>query len=311
MGNFKLLAFLLLFSQFFGLFSDSNIKIRVKSNFEDFRESDFSVIDFYFKENSDTNIAILKYVNNNKFILKQILDNSVFAAVVREKVAADIARAVGIGVNEVTIISAHRSFPGKKIFNKPATLHAFVPGVAVRLLFGKGYGPNIRQYRSAKGNGKRGLSRITIKDMASHSDLSALVAFDTFTANHDRHQRNYFYDEASDHFFAIDLECSFSTNIAQHAYNLFYDMVKNGDKSLSLNEINGLIIYQSMLKKLIKMYPPKIIYSAVNKSIDEVDIKFDKKNYNFLKKMQSAIQTNYDSCEKTVAILDVLLKSYK
>jgi len=307
MNHLTLLVFLLAITQFFIIRST----FELKADFFDLPKSDFFLEHFYFKKNSNTNIAELKDCYNNKFILKQPVDDNVFGVVVREKVAADIALSVGIGVNNVAIVPVGYSFAGKEIVDKPATLHSFVPGVVVRSIFKKGYGPDIRQHRSRKGEKQAGFRRVIIKDMALNSDLAALVAFDTFTANHDRHQKNYFYDEDKNRFFAIDLETSFCTNIAQYAYRFFKQMVENDDRDLSLDEINGLIIYQATLKKLIKMYPPKIIYLKIAEARRQAGIASDRESCYYEEKKQGRIQDNYNSCSQLVAVLDILLKNYR
>ncbi len=318
MNRLIVLFFLLMSSQPSCLFGAFCIKagwffpaFRRKVTRLNFGKSDFVLIDFYFKKNTSTNIAILKNLDD-KFILKQVTNDKATSVVIKEKVAADIAESIGIAAHKIIIIPIGRSFEGKKIIDKPATLHSFVPGVIARTFFQDGHGPDIRQYnRSGKQGSQRGLRRVTITDMARHPDLSALVAFDTFIANHDRSPRNYFYDEKKDCYFAIDLASSFSVNIAQYAYDLFSDMVKkNKEEKLSSDEINGLVIYQSILKKLITLYPPEVIYAQMVKAMREANLTSYIENRRFIRKRRRFVQANYDSCKQVVAVLDILLKNH-
>jgi len=310
------------------LFSAIDQKPESEKTFFSLKASDFFVTHSYFNPPSSAQIAILGNIHNNdKYIIKQKTIDRVFTCVIREKIVADMAEKmtekIGIYANKVIIVPAHCPFPGKYDLEKPASLIAFVPGTVVCNLPEHYHKPNLKQANNPKRI--RGLQKEMINDMARHPDLPILVAFDTFTGHNDRHPENLFYDEKSDHYFAIDLESGFYNNIAEHAHALFEQMIKDKKQkeekeeeeekkekkaNLSTEEINALTAYQSTLKTLIPIYPPEIIFSKIAQSRIEAGIEDHEESGKMEEALQQTIQDNYDSCKLVVASLDALLKMY-
>ncbi len=307
------------------------------------KASDFFVTHSFFNEESSAQIAFLMNIHNHddKYLIKQRTTKTypdgkllrIFTSVPREKILANMAEEFSamtekkhkVIANKVEIVPAHYPFPGKYNLEKPASLIAFVPGIAVCDLPEGYHKPNLKQFDSdyphSRAPEKLGLQRRMINDMARHPNLPPLVAFDTFTAYKDRRPANLMYEEKTNRYYAIDMENGFEHNLAKHALRLVIQMIKEKQEekkqedekesaSLSLQEIDALKIYQSTLKKLIPMYPPEIIFSKIAQARIEAGIEDHEESSEKEKELQQTIQDNYNSCIQTVASLDALLKMY-
>lgn len=82
---------------------------------------------------------------------------------------------------------------------------------------------------------KAGLTLTVIQEMPKHSDLSGIVALDTFVDNADRSPPNLFYD-------------SFNSNLAKEAYRQLQTLLDKGI-ILSLTEKDALAKYIHTLEK--------------------------------------------------------------
>ena len=216
-------------------------------------------------KNRNRQIAFISDDLGNIFLVKQELRPEPWwqLYIVRERLAAYIAKLVKIPANRVNIIPAGFTMPGKFDQKRPATLHTLVPGVPV-IKAPKQFKLYIQQPKKDKVPKELwGLTRCVIRNMSVHQDLAKIVAFDTFIGNGDRHRNNYFYDEKSNRFFAIDLESSFRNDLTGFACKLVKTMIKNEEK-ISQKELDGLIIYRDILQQLIKCCPPHVL----NKKLD-------------------------------------------
>jgi len=320
-------SFILLLLTTAPLFSAIIEKPESEKTFFGLKASDFFVTHSFLAKPALTEIAFLGNIHNNdRYVLKQRTTDFCFTSIVREMVVASIAKTIRMRANDVTIIPVHYPFPGRLDPEKPATLHTFVPGVDLRELPEHYHKPYLKQ--TTKPERIKGLQKAMISDMARHPDLPILVAFDTFVADNDRHPGNILYDEESNHYFAIDMEQTFTNNIAQYAHALFELLIKEKLEQakqekkveeekekkadlLSTEEINALKVYQFTLKTLIPLYPPETIFARIAQARIEAGIENHEESGEIEKALQQTIQDNYDSCIQTVASLDVLLKNYE
>ena len=148
-----------------------------------------------------------------------------------------------------------------------------------------------------------------VRSMSRHEDLCKIVALDTFIANTDRHKSNFFYDRETDHYYAIDLERSFSHNIATYA-NKFVKSVLNGREMVSKKELHALRIYRDTLKNLLRLHTPESLYDTLVEFALEGGIisrTLRSTVLDRLKLHKETIAENYHSCKKLVVLLDKLL----
>ncbi len=255
-------------------------------------------------------IATLEDKCGNKFILKQMM-NSIFAAI-KEKLVSHIAYLVKIPANQVKIIPWDISFIGKGIAKFPATLHTFAPGVPAKYLpeHLRKYSFSLKQVVNEKSSKKiLGFNRTIVSRMSLHDDLPEIVALDTFFANKGRHANNFFYDEESDHFCAIDFESSLRKDLVANVYKFFSAIAEDKNSDFSREEIKGLVIYRDMLKKLVDTYNPKFLSSLMDELIkfSKIELiencKEEKKLYNDM------LIDNHTICIKIVQVLDIILKN--
>lgn len=267
-----------------------------------------------------TKIAVLENHRYEKFIVKQDISGdlqSAFKCALRDIVASSIARSAGVNANYVTFIPAGISFPGKTITNLPATLHNFVPGVAIKELSGKSRWRNASIHQVMK-NGispkKWGLTRTIITNMSLHPQLCRITAVDTFISNSDRNAKNYLYDEKTDTFYAIDFECSFRRNLAHHGCMTIEQMIQNPKKQLTTQERMGLKIYRDTLSQLIQQYTPRTIHDyflAIAKKHDTASREQEHIVSLYEHKYASTIADNYISCKRLVTLIDTLLTRHQ
>jgi hypothetical protein len=251
--------------------------------------------------------------SGKKFLLKQERrpDLHWHIAVAREALGAHVAHSVNIPANQVEIVPAHVPFPAKRVVEKPATLHTVVPGVKINRA--KKLRPLricIQQYiKDRVPKSQWGLSRDVVRSMALHKDLARLAALDTFIANGDRHRGNFFYDEKTDRFFAIDLESSFKKDLAHFGAKFISTLSRSKTRQaqLSAQELEGLCIYRDTLKRLLSKHTPsgtyqKLLAFAIKAGIlprvgrGAVGVRVN--GY------KTSIEKNYASCRKLILLLD-------
>ncbi|MCX5925409.1 MAG: hypothetical protein NT124_03930 [Candidatus Dependentiae bacterium] len=272
-----------------------------------------------FETGHHTFISVLENQKGERFILKQETRDQLYwhLTVARDKVGSVIAESIGVPVNQVRIIPAFGTFPGKKINELPATLHTFVPGIMVNNL-----PQELEQFKTfihqpvkkSLPNKEWGLTRPVVVGMALHPDLPRMAALDTFIGNADRHCGNFFYCPESNRYYAIDLESSFRNNLGFYACNCIKSMINNKHETISKKELGGLISYRNTLQLLIQIHTPESIYKSLRESAlggGLISRSLRKTVLSTLQQYENNIKDNYDSCKKLVALLDKLIAKYK
>lgn len=272
-------------------------------------------IDFFNTPFYHTNISLLENQNGKRFIVKQASRDSLYLrlSTVRDTLAADIAESAGVPANRVKIIAGGCNFSGKRILETPATLHEVVPGVKIkdlpkdspwRYVF-------IHQFiKSNKPQSEWGLTMKVVQSMALNPDLCKIAALDTFIANIDRNGNNFFCDEESSQFFAIDLEHSFKHNLALCACRFIVSLINDKENVLSAKELQALHAYKDILHVLIKLNTPKSLYKKKINLIDKAGIQLSSKVIKIVKNYKQVIAENYASCQELVVLLDQLFTKY-
>lgn len=271
-----------------------------------------------FKTRFNRRIAIIRDGSGNKFIVKQDMRGEIsrHLSVIRDVAAAEMAQVGNVPANKVVLIPAHYRFPGKALVHLPATLHTFAPGTMVKVL-PKEQKREIYIHQSIKPNvakEERGLNMKVIKSMASNRTLASIVACDTFTANGDRHHQNYFYNQKSDEYHAIDMESCFDKNLATYGCRLIRQLTRERKGVLTSKDVEGLKIYCSVLRRLLKAYTPETMYAELVALTTKSGLTMRRKNAgiitNYLNKYEVNIRKNYASCKRLVGLLDRLFKQY-
>ncbi len=262
----------------------------------------------------------VRFINDgsgNHFIVKQkrIFLDAHFR-VITEMLAAYMANSLGIPSQHVRILPAGRSFPGKVLDKWPATIHSFVPGRQLCKL--KSNCPYRSLYLKQSNTTKlskehRGLSRRVIANMSLHPDLPLILALDTFIGNIERHSANCFYDEKGDHFYAIDMDKIYSGSreklnlCSRFACYQIKRMLKNESLEISVEEVEGLKIYQQTLIKLVKFFPPKIIMEKTHQFANLAGYNFQLPYfYRSIEDLLYKVRVVYKDVEELIILLDTL-----
>ncbi len=242
-------------------------------------------------------VFLIKQYKNTTPLIKQFL-------VVTEMLGAYIAEVNGIQANKVSIIPAECAFPVKLNRQKPATLHALVPGQKVSTIYD--FNLLFKLLLS------RRLTSSVMHSMSLRKDIPVIVALDTFIGNNDRNRGNFFYDKETDTFWLIDFGNSFKRIISSSSCTFINEML--GDKSLNLvpEEINGLIIYRDTLKKLIESHPPKQLHTLFDIFTKQAGIIPGSVFYNDevaerIQWYKNNIIENYQGAQELVKLLDKLI----
>ncbi len=255
----------------------------------------------------------------NIFIIKQAKANDPASPIgpltsVLEALAVYIAESNSIPANLVRIIPPGCAIPGKQQIERPATLHTLVPGTKGILMSNC---PFLQQRFGARiPENKLGLTYKVIHHMSRHKDLAKIVALDTFIGVDDRWGKNFFYDEPSDTFWAIDFGRSFDKNLCKLACNFINSLLKDESCKPSSEELHGLILYRDTLKGLVKRHPPPELHKKLDQFLLQAGIKPKSSLFNDMVasridfyKIQ--IIQNYASAQELVVLLDEFIACNK
>jgi hypothetical protein len=234
-------------------------------------------------------VFLVKDAENKKFILKYNTKNNYITPSpepsIHEALGAKIGMDVGININNVKLFPAHDTSLQSVDINPdvPKTLHTVVPGKEVCYATIP-YPVNIQL---SADNATQNLQSLT-----HHKNLCQIAALDLFTSNIDRHNGNLFFDEATNQYYAIDMDWifnqmyNFSNNhndTEKTAYSFVTGMLQSFQKKpfqchvlatqiyevlhnvkseeLTPQEINALKDVAAMLQKLQSMYSPRKLFN--------------------------------------------------
>ena len=274
-------------------------------------------------EYDDCFISFFEDFSGKKFVLKQIKDSSNYEQflLVVDTAACHVAQTMQIPINRVTLIPANAPFYQKIYSDFPATIHTIASGV--RTDQSNPYQNIDIHQRFRKKNSfmeekwgvlaseETGLTLTVIQEMAKHPDLPKIVALDTFLGNADRSCPNLFYDSSTDRFCGIDMAASFNSDLAKEAYRQI-QLLMDKNVLLSQKEKDALIKYTDTLKALIISYPPQTqegllhIFSQKAGFIEGSRL-LDQSVLERIEQHKGCIKSNYDYCQKLVALLDTFL----
>lgn len=260
--------------------------------------------------------CFVSYVQINEYIylLKQKKDYKKQLAVVRDALAAYIAKGLHDIAHEILIIECTKEFIGKIKRSWPATLHTIVPGDTVRRQRDCKYNAlRLRQFwAQAESFDEKGLTRSIINHMTWHKQLPIIIALDLFIGNSDRHCGNLFYDPATDTFWAIDMDDTFNKDLCSLAYKKLKCMMQDDDV-FTQEEINALMSMKKTLKFLVRTYKPEKVIEKLyifakqagfSKGSDLYNDKI-KRQLSYYEKM---IRQSHESAYKLIFLLEKIIK---
>lgn len=253
-------------------------------------------------------VHYLKDFKGRKYLLKQ--KNNLFSDMeralqsVREVLGAYIAHAVGIACQNVWIIPAHIPFTGKSFDGKPATLHELVPGKMVRDIK-KWQHLKIRQ-KGKLGIFQRGMQYHIISNMAQHPALPSIVALDTMVGNGGRHNKNFFYDQATDTFWVIDMGGSYTFNQVEQSCKNLQGIIDNSRIAFSSKQLQAVQSYARMLKKIETVCTPEILIQQLELFLQQGQFSPEVSMYVY-DSIVGHIHQSYEQLPQLLDLIDQLL----
>jgi hypothetical protein len=193
--------------------------------------------------------------NNKKFILKYSRPHLAITDALGTKMGEKVCN-----INRIKIFPPHDASISSVDRNpdKTKTLHICVPGKEVREVI-RDHQKKNTEHLICKNEfsiqyGLR--NKETLETLTKHKDLAPIVALDIYVNNYDRHNGNIFYDEQSNHFYAIDMNTAFDGGYPLSTSTCCF--VKQLNKQqLSQQEKQALMSVNKALHDLSSQYPPE------------------------------------------------------
>ncbi len=289
------------------------------------KETSLSPTQTEFKKISDIQHAshadyiFLQDTEGKEWIYKQIVEEAPDdqIVIVLESVAAEMAKAVKIPLNEVRLISANEVFPHSFLAGYPGSLHLKVQGKSVEDSSPWEDFDIHQKIRSAFLIARKGplppeevgLRREVIQNMAKHPDLAKIVALDTYLGNNDRSNPNVFYDQTSNTFYGIDMGSCLIGNLAESAREKIQNFTTS-DTPFSKQELVGLTHYSQALQSLLSTFPPKETIALLDHALKEAGfypenpLLWNEDVERKVRKWKLAIEENYSSTKSLVTLLE-------
>ena len=222
-------------------------------------------IEFLYKiETKNSYISYIK-IKGKKFIVKQKKEEKKQISVVKDALAAYIAKILHIA-HEVSIVPLNIYIPGKVVRSWPATIHTIALGDTIRKQKNSIYSSLQlkQQWALAKTFAETGLTREIITQMTWHPQLALIVALDIIIGNYDRHAGNLCYDSVTDTFCAIDMDDTFNKDLCEVAHKKLEMMIQDSSISFTIEEVNALIQLRKTLCLLAKKYTSEHIIKKLH-----------------------------------------------
>lgn len=222
----------------------------------------------YSNEQPRSRITYLEDLQGNQYVVKQYRYEqwpSILATSICELVALDMGHAIKVPLNDACMIPAGVAFLGKETA-VPASLHRIVPGIPFSeyRLSTEGCYRDLDLKQKDEHGSPLGLSRELIYHMSLHADFPAMVALDTYASNMGRLWHNFFYDEATDMFYGIDMASSFFKDLCAPSIKNITQMLSDSKIYFTPSEGKALVRYYMTLKKLIKRFPASYLCNQID-----------------------------------------------
>lgn len=264
----------------------------------------------------ETKNSFVSYVsiNGKTYLVKQKKDYKKQLAVVRDALAAYIAKTFRGIAHEIEIIRANQEFSGKVNQSLPATLHTLAPGETVRKQPKCKYNAlRLRQFwAQAQSFNEKGLTKLIIEYMTWHRQLPEIIALDLFIGNSDRHCGNLCYNPDTDTFCAIDMDDTFNKDLCELACKKLKYMIKKENVEFSENELKALKRMKKALKILIRKHHPTELIQKLHVFAQQAGFSNGAKLYeeDIQKKLllyESMIINTYRSASQLILLLEKII----
>ncbi len=235
---------------------------------------------------------------------------------IHDTLGAQIGKSIGLNINEVEIFSPDDQF--NQLFNdiKPispahtgiTTLHSRVPGKQIKDI----------KYMNDDIYIKHGLCKEKhLNSIIHYKQLCDIVAFDLFIDNTDRNNRNFFFDETTDEFYAIDMDHGFKSAYAlvmtSNEYDFdtlatrAYDFIKKFKKRpLYSQEIKALKRVKHTLEILVHRNSPETIFTQWMEIADKADYVYTSREQEKIKKY---LEYHLIQINRLVALLNDIMST--
>lgn len=250
-------------------------------------------------------------ITNKKYLVKQkraeLTEDRRVLKAIRKQLGCAIPNSADLPSQQVWVIPADVSFVGKFYDNLIATLHVIVPGVMIQNCPAWKH-LNIRQRR--EGDLGLGITKVVIKSMAEHPDLAGIVAFDTATGNCSRHQKNYFFEGKSNHFYMIDMGGCYKRGQVAGSCRSVENMLNDHGLRFTEKELRGLIVYCAALQRTQKVYPREVTTENLHTFIAQSHLPAVVAEHVF-HSITKCAHPSYDSFDKLIHLLQLLIEEKK
>jgi hypothetical protein len=269
-----------------------------------------------FVNTVETKHCFISYVliNEKTYLVKQKKDYDKQLAVVRDALAAYVAKTLRGIAHEIQVIGIQQQFSGKINQYWPATLHTIAKGETVRKQPQCKYNAlRLRQFwAQAPSFAEQGLTKLIIEYMTWHQQLPSIIALDLFIGNSDRHCGNLCYDSATDKFCAIDMDDTFNKDLCKLACKKLKYMIKKEKVVFNKDEINALKHMRDTLKLLVHKHRPNEViqqlrFFAQQAGFVEGSPLYDERIERKLSSYELMIIESYKSAYQLIDLLDKIV----
>ena len=263
----------------------------------------------------ETKNCFVSYVmiNGHKYLLKQKKDYKKQLAVVRDALAAYIAKDLKIA-HQVDVIESKKKITGKIKIRWPATLHTIALGETVRKQRNCKYNAlRLRQlWAQAPSFSEKGLTHLIVTHMTWHSQLPDIIALDLIIGNSDRHCGNLCYDPITDRFCAIDMDDTFNKDLCLLACKKLKFMIKQDRVVFTDEEIKALTRMKNTLKFLVSKHTPsdmikKLYFFAKKAGFTKGNDMYNDRIRRKLLYYEKMIAQTYASAYQLITLLDKII----
>lgn len=231
---------------------------------------------------------------------------------IHDTLGAYIGKSINLNINTVEIFSPHDNFCKQLSTINPLrpsqygviTLHTLVSGIQIK---------HIKHMNNEIWIKKGLYKEKQLKCICAYPHLCKIVAFDIFTDNTDRHNRNIFFDQKTEQFYLIDMDHGFQSvhglvdssfdahinTLATRTYNFLKDLKKN--KKLSYQETKALKKIGKTLQQLATLNPPELIFEEWMELAAKADFTYSLREQ---RKIRKYLEYNAQQIERLIDLLN-------
>ena len=253
-------------------------------------------------------------INGKIYLVKQKKDYKKQLAVIRDALAAYIAKTIPGIAHEIEIVGADQKFLGKIQQSWPATLHTIAKGETVRKQPKCKYNAlRLRQWILGRPDEEQGLTKTIIENMTWHPQLADIIALDLYIGNGDRNCGNLCYDAHLDRFCAIDMDDSFNKDLCELACERLNHMVHKDKIVFSKAELRALMHMRNTLKLLVTKHTPfdiiqKLHFFAKKAGFVKGNPLYNDRIERRLLSYEETIMQSHKSAYRLIALIDKIVR---